>query len=801
MENNNTPYNSNFLPDIKQNNDIHANSILLPTINGHPHQSQMIPQHLAHPNMYLMNIPQAPIDLYQQQPHQAQHPQQGPIHQPQQQSQQQQQQQNPLPPIIQPHVVLPHPYYQKNVHIIPQQQSQQPQHVQAVYPQKDIHPQPLQYQNYQPMEQRNLSSEFLVSPQPVSQISQIPLSSEQRSHPQSPAQVGQQQQHTDSALVQIDQPLESGRFKTEKNPKRVSSTSSPIKQQKKVSAFVTKLYSMLHDPSLSHLIWWSRLYQNDNTTFALLPGTEFASCLTTYFKHGNVASFVRQLHMYGFHKVCEGNQQHLIQNSYDQNHTIWEFRHTSGKFRRGDPSHLHLIKRRANPRRTSSNPDVSTTDSVNASANDVQGELLQQQKSVSSKDRANGDDNKSITQTRVVYKPVYYSADEIQETADNTTDKGSKVHSSGSKENLKQNFTAPAPKLLKDPFGKSQVDPPNRVLSPTSGANQVYHPAVPFQSVSAQQQHPQQVPPLPRPYSPTGRLSPVSYRQNVFFQESRQRYPSVFIDPCAPAPASTIPDRARSPPLPLPVISSQPQQVSQGFLMSPRNVRSLTDSSTSLPPISSISSHSSIPQSPGHSISSTKSGRFFFSRNSSAASSHTSQLRPSIFDLHHASSTTNSSISAQNSIFSSSSISSAGSVGSRVGSSISSILNDERRFSSFANGSVSRVSVPITSSSLKTVASSINEVSSSGRSETPESIANSISVNGKTEDEKKGDGKETPQEKVSVEPSRSTSKISLLLNTSDINDSVENLQAKENGGDLNGTTNGKLNENISVKDN
>lgn len=73
----------------------------------------------------------------------------------------------------------------------------------------------------------------------------------------------------------------------------------------KVSAFVAKLYAMLQDPKLSHLIWWSRLDDGDSSTFALLPGSAFARSLTSYFKHGNVASFVRQLHMYGFHKVCD----------------------------------------------------------------------------------------------------------------------------------------------------------------------------------------------------------------------------------------------------------------------------------------------------------------------------------------------------------------------------------------------------------------------------------------------------------------------------------------------------------------
>ena len=490
--------------------------------------------------------------------------------------------------------------------------------------------------------------------------------------------------------------------------------------------------------------------------------------------------------MYGFHKVCEGNQQHLLQNSYDQNHTIWEFRHTSGKFRRGDQSHLHLIKRRANSRKTSANPDANSVNSVpvNTSAVDIHGESLQPQSSVSSKEMESAEDNGSnFSQTRLAYKPVYFTADENHES-DSSANKGLE------KDNEKQAFRAPAPKLLKDPFDKSTVDPLNRVVSPTS-SSQEYPPAAPFQPAPTPLHH--HVPQLPRAYSPTGRLSPVSYRQNVFFQESRQRYPSVFIDPCAPAPSSSaVPDRARSPPLPLPVISSQPQQMSQGFMISPRNMRSGTESNTSLPPISSISSQASLPPSPGHSISSAKSNRFLFSRNSSATSTHAGQLRPSIFDLHHASSTTNSSISAHNSIFSGSSISSNGSIGSRFGSSISSMLNEDRRIPSFANSSISSISVPITSSSLKTVTSVVNDTSSSGRSETPESLMPATSVTFK------GEKQDHENRKVLNEPPKSISKISELLNRNDTKDNVEPLGKRDITGDSDGRKGGKIDGNDNV---
>jgi hypothetical protein len=109
----------------------------------------------------------------------------------------------------------------------------------------------------------------------------------------------------------------------------------------KKNAFVHKLYTMLNDPKLSQLIWWSN---NTSNTFALYPGKEFANALTGYFKHGNVASFVRQLHMYGFHKVSDPNNTSPTDKDTPP---VWEFKHVSGKFKKDDESSLIYIKRRS----------------------------------------------------------------------------------------------------------------------------------------------------------------------------------------------------------------------------------------------------------------------------------------------------------------------------------------------------------------------------------------------------------------------------------------------------------------------
>ncbi|EEY19438.1 flocculation suppression protein [Verticillium alfalfae VaMs.102] len=96
------------------------------------------------------------------------------------------------------------------------------------------------------------------------------------------------------------------------------------------TAFIHKLYNMLEDPSIQHLISWSPTAES----FVMSPSPDFSKVLAQYFKHTNISSFVRQLNMYGFHK---GNPDMAL----------WEFKHGNGNFKRGDLVGLREIKRRA----------------------------------------------------------------------------------------------------------------------------------------------------------------------------------------------------------------------------------------------------------------------------------------------------------------------------------------------------------------------------------------------------------------------------------------------------------------------
>jgi len=86
-------------------------------------------------------------------------------------------------------------------------------------------------------------------------------------------------------------------------------------------AFVMKIWSMVNDPANHDYIRW-----NDNgKTFQVFHREEFMKLiLPKYFKHNNFASFVRQLNMYGWHKVQDISNGTLNKDD-KSNDEIWQF--------------------------------------------------------------------------------------------------------------------------------------------------------------------------------------------------------------------------------------------------------------------------------------------------------------------------------------------------------------------------------------------------------------------------------------------------------------------------------------------
>ncbi|CAO3665556.1 unnamed protein product [Umbelopsis ramanniana] len=108
--------------------------------------------------------------------------------------------------------------------------------------------------------------------------------------------------------------------------------------QRNVPAFLNKLYNMVQDPASNDLIRWSE----DGKSFIVVRHEDLAKeVLPRFFKHNNFSSFVRQLNMYGFHKVPH-LQQGVLQSDSDTE--WWEF--SNPHFQRNHPDLLLLVTRK-----------------------------------------------------------------------------------------------------------------------------------------------------------------------------------------------------------------------------------------------------------------------------------------------------------------------------------------------------------------------------------------------------------------------------------------------------------------------
>ncbi|XP_005104183.2 heat shock factor protein [Aplysia californica] len=103
-----------------------------------------------------------------------------------------------------------------------------------------------------------------------------------------------------------------------------------------VPAFLIKLWTLVEDPSTDNLIQWDP----SGTSFHVYDQQSFSrEILPLYFKHSNIASFIRQLNMYGFRKVA-----HIDQGGLKIEKDDLQFQHQY--FQRGERDLLQYIKRK-----------------------------------------------------------------------------------------------------------------------------------------------------------------------------------------------------------------------------------------------------------------------------------------------------------------------------------------------------------------------------------------------------------------------------------------------------------------------
>ncbi|XP_054023464.1 heat shock factor protein 1 isoform X2 [Dryobates pubescens] len=131
-----------------------------------------------------------------------------------------------------------------------------------------------------------------------------------------------------------------------------------------VPAFLAKLWTLVEDPDTDSLICWSP----SGSSFHVFDQGQFAKeVLPKYFKHSNMASFVRQLNMYGFRKVVHIEQGGLVKPEKDDT----EFQHPY--FIRGQEHLLESIKRKVTSVSNIKNEDIKVRqDNVTKLLSDIQ---------------------------------------------------------------------------------------------------------------------------------------------------------------------------------------------------------------------------------------------------------------------------------------------------------------------------------------------------------------------------------------------------------------------------------------------
>ncbi|XP_047430332.1 heat shock factor protein 2 isoform X2 [Mugil cephalus] len=119
-----------------------------------------------------------------------------------------------------------------------------------------------------------------------------------------------------------------------------------MKHNSSVPAFLTKLWTLVEDADTNEFICWSQ----EGTSFLVLDEQRFAKeILPKFFKHNNMASFIRQLNMYGFRKVMHIDTG-IVKQEKDG---PVEFQHPY--FKHGQDDLLENIKRKVSNARPEDN--------------------------------------------------------------------------------------------------------------------------------------------------------------------------------------------------------------------------------------------------------------------------------------------------------------------------------------------------------------------------------------------------------------------------------------------------------------
>lgn len=168
-------------------------------------------------------------------------------------------------------------------------------------------------------------------------------------------------------------PAESSTSPTAAGSGRPASTQIPAHIVKN-NPFLNKLRNMVDDPKTDDVIRWTP----DGDTFVVPNVSRFSEeVLPRFFKHNRFSSFVRQLNMYGFHKVPH-LQQGALKTDPGQDSELWEFRNDN--FKRDHPELLLQMQRKKGVRSDDKDSKARDEDDDDGALDPVTGALTRTQR-------------------------------------------------------------------------------------------------------------------------------------------------------------------------------------------------------------------------------------------------------------------------------------------------------------------------------------------------------------------------------------------------------------------------------------
>ncbi|XP_026472573.1 heat shock factor protein-like isoform X2 [Ctenocephalides felis] len=169
-----------------------------------------------------------------------------------------------------------------------------------------------------------------------------------------------------------------------------------------VPAFLGKLWRLVEDPETDHLISWS----SDGLSFVIRNQAQFArELLPLNYKHNNMASFIRQLNMYGFHKVASAETGSL---KFDKDEI--EFSHMC--FLKGHPYLLEHIKRKVTNVKSLESKSISNIEEVSRVLNEVKS-MKGRQESLDARFSAMKQENKALWREVAVLRQKHLKQQQI----------------------------------------------------------------------------------------------------------------------------------------------------------------------------------------------------------------------------------------------------------------------------------------------------------------------------------------------------------------------------------------------------